>query len=117
MTTPDTETPARRRRHARLIVTAVQLTAECALAAAHGVYQPIADAAPTTGDVPVYPGHLHLLASQAASRLDAASAEDKADGTTEQTGSRRLRSARRSSPGSSPTPAPGGWTVTCRRSP
>lgn len=70
------DSPARRRRHARVIATAVQLVVDCGIAAQR-VYDPIALAGPTTDGVPVRRDLIDALAEAAPRRLDQASEEDK----------------------------------------
>ncbi|WP_327309724.1 hypothetical protein OG730_41475 (plasmid) [Streptomyces sp. NBC_01298] len=71
------ETPARRRRHARLIATLAELIGDCANAAGT-VYRPIANAAPEQGDVPFNLLPIVVLGAAAGPRLDAARQEDAA---------------------------------------
>ncbi|MFB7836206.1 hypothetical protein [Streptomyces sp. NPDC056056] len=78
MTAPEAlETPARRRRHARLIATLTELIGDCAHAAG-AVYGPIADAAPEQDKVPVKLLPIMMLSAAAGPRLDAARQEDAA---------------------------------------
>ncbi|MFE2850199.1 hypothetical protein ACFXJO_03600 [Streptomyces lavendulae] len=69
------ETPARRRRHARLIATLTKLIGDCAHAAG-AVYGPIADAAPEQDGVAVSLLPIVVLSAAAGPRLDAARQED-----------------------------------------
>ncbi|MFJ5635260.1 hypothetical protein ACIQF5_21815 [Streptomyces goshikiensis] len=78
MTAPEAlKTPARRRRHARLIATLAELTGDCARAAGT-VYGPIADAAPEQDGVPVSLLPIVVLSAAAGPQLDAARQEDAA---------------------------------------
>ncbi|MFJ8166523.1 hypothetical protein ACIRBY_37165 [Streptomyces sp. NPDC096136] len=72
-----TEAPARRRRHARLVLALTELVGACAEAAA-AVYRPIAEAPSTAEGVAVNRWPIISLAMTAAQRLDAADAEDAA---------------------------------------
>ncbi|MFJ5645825.1 hypothetical protein [Streptomyces sp. NPDC093223] len=69
--------PARRRRHARLIEALAQLVAECGRGALE-VYEPIAAAPPGQGNIPVSLRSITMLAATAAPLLDHAAAEDNA---------------------------------------
>ncbi|MEV6676227.1 hypothetical protein AB0N09_05070 [Streptomyces erythrochromogenes] len=78
VTAPDVlETPARRRRNARLIATLTELIGDCAQAAG-SVYRPIADTAPEQSGVAVNLVPIAVLSAAAGPRLDASRAEDAA---------------------------------------